>query len=282
MPGSAARLRKRYVDGPWGQLHVREAGAASDERPAILCLHQSPVSSRMYEPFLAEMGRDRLAVASDTPGYGESDPPPQPVEIADYAAAHGRVLDALGIGAVDLVGTHTGARMAVELALQRPQQVRKLVLIGAAVYTDEERARQRAQHTPPDAKPFRSDGGHIWQSWEGWSRWRWPGVTDEMVTRWVTDSVRDFSRASWALRAVFDHDMAGGLRRLTQPVLVFNVRDDITAATQRAAECLRQGRVVELNPGGIWVLEVRTADMAAKIRGFLDDGLWPENEPLDA
>jgi len=172
--------------------------------------------------------------------------------------------------------------MAVELARRRPQQVRKLVLIGAAVYTDEECARQRPQHTPPDAKPFRSDGGHIWQSWEDCSRWRWPGGTDEMVTRWVTDSVRDFSRASWALSAVFNHDMAGGLRALRLPILVFKVRDDITAATRRAAACLHEGKVRELNPGGIWVLEVRTADMAAKIRSFLDRGVYTADEPLDA
>ncbi len=70
----------------------------------------------MFEPLLAHMGTDRLALAPDTPGYGLSDPPPAPLSIPDYAAALGDAVDALDLGEIDLMGAHTGSRIAVEFA----------------------------------------------------------------------------------------------------------------------------------------------------------------------
>ena len=47
---------------------------------------------------------------------------PAPPEILDYAQAMGDLIDALGFsGPVDLMGYHTGSKIAVELALLRPR-----------------------------------------------------------------------------------------------------------------------------------------------------------------
>ena len=62
-------LRRAYVDGPYGQLHLRIAGHGT---PLIL-LHQSPLSGDQFSavlPLLAEAGF--CAVAMDTPGFGDS------------------------------------------------------------------------------------------------------------------------------------------------------------------------------------------------------------------
>ncbi len=38
-------FRKSYIDGRWGQVHVRELG----EGPPLLLLHQSPISGSQFE-----------------------------------------------------------------------------------------------------------------------------------------------------------------------------------------------------------------------------------------
>jgi hypothetical protein len=91
-------MRMAYADGPWGQIHYRVvAPTARTSRLPLLCLHASPLSGIVYDQWLPEIGRDRLALAPDTPGYGSSAAPPQPPAIADYAAAMLRFIDELGL-----------------------------------------------------------------------------------------------------------------------------------------------------------------------------------------
>ena len=137
-------IRRHYVDSRWGQIHLHMAGQQGAGKRPLLCFHLSPGSGRMYLPFLAAMGDDRLAIAADTPGYGGSNrPPAPPAAVADYAAALGDILDALDLRDIDLMGAHTGSRLAVELAHQRPDRIHRLILFGAAVYTPQGRDHHR-------------------------------------------------------------------------------------------------------------------------------------------
>ena len=70
---------RMYVDGRFGQLHVYHAGSAQErDRLPLMCFHMSPFAAVIYEAFLSEMGKDRLAIAVDTPGFGNSDATPTP------------------------------------------------------------------------------------------------------------------------------------------------------------------------------------------------------------
>ena len=133
-------LCKEYVDGPGGQLHVLRAGEQGHGPRPLLCLHLSPGSGWMYRDLLVEMSQDRFALAPDTPGYGASDPLEQPPTIASFARSMVALLDHYGIDEVDVVGYHTGSKIAVELALTAPNHVHSLVLVSAPHYTEEELA----------------------------------------------------------------------------------------------------------------------------------------------
>ncbi|MBX3694488.1 MAG: hypothetical protein KF790_04895 [Steroidobacteraceae bacterium] len=52
----------------------------------------------------------------------------------------GQAPHALAPGEFDVMGYHTGSKIAVELARQRPAQVRHLVLMSTPVYTDDDLA----------------------------------------------------------------------------------------------------------------------------------------------
>lgn len=147
------------VPGPRGgrQVHYRRAGFG----PAVVVLHESPLSGRAYTGLVEELARAGFAgIALDNPGFGSSDPLPleQP-EIADFTDALIETLDALGIERAALYGAHTGACIALDAAGRYPARIAAICLDGLPLFTDEERDLYLRQYTP-SFEP-RWDGGHI-------------------------------------------------------------------------------------------------------------------------
>jgi pimeloyl-ACP methyl ester carboxylesterase len=136
------RVRRGYFESRFGQLHVHNAmppGGGFDEANALLCLHGSTATARSFHAFLELMGRDRSTYAPDLPGFGESDAPPPPAGIAEYALGIADFLDSMRFRQIDLLGAQMGAAVATELAVARPQTVRRVVMIGVPLLTDAER-----------------------------------------------------------------------------------------------------------------------------------------------
>ncbi len=263
-------VRREYIDGRFGQLHLRiavpRAPAAADVRP-VLCFHLSPVSGAIYESLLGELGRDRIAVAPDTPGYGASDPPPAPPQIADYAAAMGEMMDALGLAEADCVGMHTGSKIALELALQRPDAIRRLVLISTPVFTEPELAQLRREFAPMQ---LHDDGQHLVDYWKTLTEWRGPGQSNEDLMRYYPDHLRGGAHRHWGHRAAFAYSYPERLPQANQPILVLNNGDDLQRYTPRAMQYIRDGRLLERPDWGHGFLDSNTAEFAAILRGFFD------------
>ena len=124
--------RRGYVDLSWGQIHYRERGAGEP----VLLLHQTPASSSMWERVMRAFPDGYRLLAMDTPGFGCSDAPrvPDAGGLAWYAEQVVAVMECLGIERASVVGHHTGAMIATELAVTDPQRVDKLVLIGMLAF----------------------------------------------------------------------------------------------------------------------------------------------------
>lgn len=262
-------LRRLYVDCRYGQLHVRSAFPSSggfDELTTLICLHQSPMSSRVFAPFLGLMGSDRSVFAPDTPGFGESDPPPGPPAIADYAGAIIDFLDQMRLRQVDLLGYHTGAAIAAEVAIARPEQVRRVVMVAVPVVTDAERA---AFKRDPWPVPVREDGTHLLEEWQRTLRWRGPGVSLEQLAQGFAEKLRNGSRAWWGAAAALHYAAAERLPQLRQPVLVLRPKDDLWEATLRARELLPQARFIDLAEYGFGVFDLAPEVIAREARAFL-------------
>src|ERR1700737_1792365 len=140
--GMEPRVRRGYFECRYGQLHVHNAippGGGFKEGTPLLCLHHTTGSGRVFERFLALAGRDRSVYAPDTPGFGESDPPPSRPTISDYAAALGDFLDTMRFRQIDVLGYQAGALIAAELALALPTVVRRVVLMGVPAPDEAER-----------------------------------------------------------------------------------------------------------------------------------------------
>ncbi len=72
-----------------------------------------------------------MVYAPDLPGAGESDAPDHaPTTVADCAAAIVDFVESLRLKQVDLLGYQGGSLAAIELAVARPEQVRRVALLG--------------------------------------------------------------------------------------------------------------------------------------------------------
>jgi len=265
---SPVPVRRDYVDGRFGQIHFRVAVPEfPSAHPPLICFHMSPNSGRIYEVFLGHIGSDRTAVAPDTPGFGQSDPTPQPPTISDYAAAMGDLIDSLGFDEVDVMGYHTGSETCVELALQRPAQVRRLVLTSVPIFLEEELQEFRDHYGPTK---LTEDGSHLVEKWKGHLFWAGPGWSKEHVAVHFPDSLLRPDISHWGHYAAFSYAMADSISKITQPILALNPHDDLHKHTQRAAALIQNGHIEDLPGWGHGYLEVRTEEACDLIRGFLN------------
>jgi pimeloyl-ACP methyl ester carboxylesterase len=149
---ASPRLRRAYFENRYGQLHVHNAipaGGGFDEQTTLLCLHSSSTTGRSFLEVSKILGTTRSVYSPDTPGCGESDAPPKALNIAGYAEAIGDFIDSMRFRSIDLLGAHSGAAVAAELAITRPKVVRKLVMVGAPVLDESERKTWR-DLSPPE------------------------------------------------------------------------------------------------------------------------------------
>lgn len=121
-------IERGFVSIAEGQVHFRRNGDAGAGRPLVL-IHMSPVASGFLVPLMDALGDTRPLFAPDTLGNGDSAAPEgaEP-DIAYFADALGRALDAVGIGIFDLYGVRTGAMIAAEVAIAHAQRVNRLFI----------------------------------------------------------------------------------------------------------------------------------------------------------
>lgn len=265
MPG----LRKEYVDGPEGQIHVRRAGRPGAGGRPLLCLHLSPGSGRMYEELLVEISTDRFAIAPDAPGFGASDPPSQPPTIATFALSMLAVLDHYGLDEVDVLGYHTGSKTAVELALSASERVHSLVLVSAPVYTATELEQQASSLAVP--RLVEPDGSHLVRQFRELVRWLPEGTPLELAQREFGEQQLGGERSHWGYLAAFAYQHAEKLPDVEQPVLLLCPEDDLEIPTLRAEALLNSGRFQRLPGWGHQMMITRTAEVAALIREHVAD-----------
>ncbi len=259
-------VRRDYVDSRVGQLHARMVEPVKAGGPPVILLHLVPNSSQVFEQFLPLIADDRAAYAFDLPGFGMSDPVAGDETIPAYADAILDSIEALGLPQVDLVGYHTGAAVASEMAVRRPELVRRLVLVAVPVLTREERDRFAA--LPPIA--FDEKGEFAKAEWQRSLRWRGPGQSVDSVKRTYAEKMRPGARERGA-QAVVAYDLSVALGKIGQPLLVIRPRDDLWEATQRAKALVPDAQWVEMPDYGHGVFEVAAGELAELIDGFLDE-----------
>jgi len=118
-----------------GQLCWRERPACGEVPAAatVVCLHGIGSDARSFDGLAAALPGTVRVIAWAAPGYGGSDPLPQPWPIAtDYGAALGGLTEALGLSRYVLLGHSLGTLVGAAHALASPERVAALVLVSCA------------------------------------------------------------------------------------------------------------------------------------------------------
>jgi pimeloyl-ACP methyl ester carboxylesterase len=266
MTTRATPLRRGYLDGPNGQIHYQSGGEGG--RPLLL-LHQSPLSSRQFDPAYAHLlAAGRHVVAIDMPGFGLSDALPESRQLSDYAAAARAALDAFGWTQADVVGHHTGAVVGAVLATETPPRVRRLVLNGFPLLDDKEREFFRGFYFGrPTLKP---DGSHLIEAWQKRIK-ATPGWTSlEAMHRHLVDGLVSGATNWMAFPLIVGADLTDLLKRIPVPTLLYtNTGEDLYAATNRCRAVRPDFAYAELPGGTHDIVDEQPQAWAAGVLWFL-------------
>lgn len=107
----------------------REAGDPS--KPVLVLVHGNVSSSVFFEELMEALADDFHLIAPDYRGYGDSERATIDATrgMADFSDDFVALLDTLGIeGPVDLLGWSAGGNIILQLAIDHPERVRRLVL----------------------------------------------------------------------------------------------------------------------------------------------------------
>ena len=88
-----------------------------------------------WDPIVPALARERTVISVDLPGFGDSAPLPGEVTIASLTDAVERFIVDQELGAVDVVGSSMGARMALEMA-RRGHSGNVVALAPGGFWTD--------------------------------------------------------------------------------------------------------------------------------------------------
>lgn len=260
-----AKITRQFVDGPFGQVHVRMCGEPND-LPPVICLHQSPKSSREFTKILPYLAKDRFCIAIDNPGHGESDLPPSEKDatIENYAKSAWVAIQALGYDSIDILGHHTGAKVGVEMAYQQPKNVRHIVMVSALVLSQEEQDGFKDMFTPI---PLDEEGTRFKTMWERAVKHRGPGLSLEDLAASFAENLRAGEAYEWGHQAAFSYNahFPTRVKELPHRITVINPGDMLYELTPRVLPLLKNGELVDKPDWGFGFMDSDSENAAQLI-----------------
>jgi poly(3-hydroxyalkanoate) depolymerase len=259
------------VEGLRLRVSIRGRGG----RRPLLLLNGIGAAFELFDPFRAELDGIE-SVAIDLPGTGGSETPLLPMRLGGLARIVGAALDALGFGAVDVLGISWGGALAQELARRQSARVGKLVLAATSPGWLSLPGRPGALRVLATPRRYYS-----------------PSYFERVAPVLYGGAVRDDPRLLreqghlrfirppsvrgylWQIAAVAGWTSLPWLHRLRMPVLVLGADDDpiIPFANARLIAWRLPNATLELVPGGGHLfLLTHARQMAARIAAFLDPG----------
>jgi len=203
-----------------------------------------------WDGVVAALGHRFTTIRFDLRGHGDSSKPPGPYSAALFAEDAQALLDHLGVGQGHVAGHSLGATVALRLALDAPDRVKRLALLSAAAgRTEEERqgVLERlaiVEHGIP--------GEHFRRSLPRWFSEEFRRANPELLERYAARNMENDPRAyAAAYHVLATTDLADEAARVRVPTLVVTGEGDV-GSNPRMARLLHAripGSRVEILPG---------------------------------
>lgn len=272
-PATPGAVWHDAIDTPRGRVHLRRAGAGGR---TLLAFHSAPGSASPLTTLIGGLSAGREVIAPDYLGNGDSDKPDRKVDIGTLADEALAVADALGLGVFDLWGTHTGALVALELAVRHPERVGRAVLEAPVLLPPDFTSDILENYLPP-LRPDRW-GLHLLHAWnmrrDMFLFWPWYrqeraagrslGVPDPQVLHdWTIGLLKSGATYDRSYRAAFEYDTRARLPKLTRPALICaGPADMLVEGLAEAKRLAPAGTVVSTTPATVWYPGQADADVA--------------------
>ncbi|UGY13491.1 alpha/beta fold hydrolase [Bradyrhizobium septentrionale] len=258
-------IERRFIATRLGRIHIATAGAGFP----VLLLHQTPRSWDEYRDVLSLLGRDFRAIAMDTLGFGDSERPLGEPSIELWAEGALALLDALEQPRSAIVGHHTGAAIAVEIAASSPARVSALVLSACPFVDAARRAKHQGMRVIDDVET-RSDGAHLTELWARRQPF-YPADDTDLLRRFMIDALRAGEMAAEGHRVVNRYRMEDRLGHIRCPTLVIAPTDDPHAhpAAPRVAGAIGGSVLRELSGGMVPLPDQMPEAFAGVVRDFV-------------
>jgi 3-oxoadipate enol-lactonase len=230
------------------------------DAPAVVFVHGLAASSRVWQG-QAERLRDAFRVVRyDLRSHGESDASAVPCTRGDLATELVHVLDALAIDRAFVVGHSAGGVIAMHTALEHPDRVRGLVLVGTASECND----KTAAFYESSARTAREEGG--------------AKVVKAMGLRSDAAPVPDgagFAELALAMRTLNREPLTKRLAELALPVLIIvGEKDFLGVGGSVILSRAIRGSELEIVPARGHGIYIEDPDwFAARLRGFFEANL---------
>jgi non-heme chloroperoxidase len=225
-----------------------ETGDSSGQ--PVLLLHGYTDSWRSFEPVLPHFPQWIYAIVPTQRGHGEASKPATGYRPADFSSDVAAFMDAMALRSAVIVGHSMGSYVAQRFAIDYPERVAGLVLVGAFPTAKGNPAVNDLGHAVRDLQdPVPLDFAFEFQR----STVARP-VPPELLATVTRESLKAPARV-WrnALRALLEDDHSADLRRLTaRTLIIWGDRDDFFGRADQdvLASAIRGARLQVYEGGG--------------------------------
>jgi pimeloyl-ACP methyl ester carboxylesterase len=252
--------RKAYVDLGEGQLHY---GVVAGTGTPIVFFHQTASDWQMWRKIMGFLDLDQPLYAFDTPGFGGSFDPVGPTSMQHYAAWAAEAIEKLSLGQCHIVGHHTGAAIAAELAATRPDLVVSVTLIGPLALTAEDRVVSASLYGAPFLP--NESGSYLLDTWE-YLRVGGAVADVALIHREMIGMLRAYAARPLAYNAVWTQDFDAAFAKITCPLQIACAEDDVLWPFFLRAQTLRpDATAVVLEAGSNFEPDLDPEPLAAVI-----------------
>jgi pimeloyl-ACP methyl ester carboxylesterase len=127
LPAAAAAKKAGYVKTNGLEYYYEISGKGEP----LLLLHGGLGSTGMFAPIMPALTDHRTVIAVDLHGHGRTALGTRKIDLVAIGRDVGVVLEKTGFSQVDVLGYSFGGGVALQLAAQHPDKVRRLVLVSA-------------------------------------------------------------------------------------------------------------------------------------------------------
>jgi pimeloyl-ACP methyl ester carboxylesterase len=252
-------------------------------RPVIL-LHGWLGSWGLWQETMTYLGRYYRTYALDFWGFGESGTKRNTYAVQDFINLVDQFMEQLGIISAPLVGHSMGGTVSLSVAIQYPQRVRKVVVIGSPIVGSSLSLLLKLFGRRPVAWVVHNN---LWALRLGF-RILAPFYSSD--PRWADMMNRDLSRTSLesfllSIASLRQTDLRSGLPQIKIPAMGMYGKRDIVVNPKQWQPMLAgipHARIERFDTAGHFIMLDEPALFMECLRSFLDDKTpQPEQQPQE-